>query len=73
MADAVARDLRLPAAHQRVTMQKFVRRKSTIGDHRRYDLLLYGIMGEFSLRARLHDLSRPAHPAGGHRHHPDQG
>src|SRR6266404_8033931 len=30
MADAVARDLRLPAARQRVTMQKFVRRKSTI-------------------------------------------
>src|SRR5882672_7688366 len=30
MADAVARDLRLPAARQHVTMQKFVRRKSTI-------------------------------------------
>src|ERR1700736_4568882 len=30
MADVVARDLRLPAAHRRLTMQKFVRRKSTI-------------------------------------------
>src|SRR6266850_5115482 len=30
MADVVARALRLPAAHRRVTMRKFVRRKSTI-------------------------------------------
>src|SRR5438093_5317887 len=30
MADVVARDLSLPAAHRRLTMQKFVRRKSTI-------------------------------------------
>ena len=30
MADVVARDLRVPAAHTRLTMQKLVRRKSTI-------------------------------------------
>jgi multiple sugar transport system permease protein len=30
MADVVARDLRLPAAHTRLTMRKLVRRKSTI-------------------------------------------
>src|SRR5881227_1051813 len=30
MADVVARDLSLPAAHRRLTMRKFVRRKSTI-------------------------------------------
>src|SRR5437660_11964506 len=30
MADVVARDLSLPAAHRRLTMRKFARRKSTI-------------------------------------------
>ena len=30
MADAVVRDLRLPAERRRLTMRKFARRKSTI-------------------------------------------
>ena len=32
-------------------------------DHRRDDLRLYRVVGEFPLSARLHDLGRPAGPA----------